>query len=172
MGLLFIQRGRTMAEVPLHIAEGLRNIRSGLHCRWNPTCRYIPGSGFDAYGVIKDAGYEPRWEVWDQDAEGKDYRVMRVEGPGNVFLPLDDWIVQHIRERSPERWGGDAQKMLTALVDEPNERKQKLAADASRDLHEMVARWWWDCGAPKSGPGITFRGQRFRSAGAPPARTH
>lgn len=155
-------------EAPLHIVEGLKGIRSGLHLKWNNAAKYIPGTGWDAHGKIKDAGYEPRWEVWDEDAQGKPYRVMTLESPTGEFLPPGEWLIEHINYRNPERFGGDVEKMLKALVDEPNDIRRYASQKGVKEMHEYIANWWWRAAAPKSAPGRTFRGQTFRSAGADP----
>lgn len=157
-------------EAPLHIVEGLKNINSTFELRLNPTAKYIPGTGWDAHGRIKDAGYEPRWEVWAKDdgGAGKEYMVMRLEGQGECFLPPGEWLTDHLNYHNPERWGGSIEKMLEATVDAPKEARDKLSAKSKKEMNEYIANWWWKAAAPKSAPGRTFRGQTFRSAGADP----
>ena len=152
-------------EAPEHIQQGLANIREGMHLRWNRKAVLLKAGITDAIGKVIDPEYDPRWEVWDTSPEGEEYMVMRVQEMDGSFRPPGEWLVHSIGKCNPERYGGDVQAMLDALVEEPDALREIGTKKDSDDLIEAVAKWCQYVVTPKSGPGIKFRGQRMMSAG-------
>lgn len=151
-------------EVPEHIAEGLRNIRSGLRLQWNPRAVLTAAGGLDANGLkVKDPEYEPRWELWDTDPEGHDYMVMRVQNVDGSFRYIGDWLVEYVGMLNPAKWGGDIHAMIEALIDDPTALQEAGTEKDSDDLIDAAARWAAWVGTPKSGAALSHRGHRLLS---------
>lgn len=152
-------------EAPEHIDEGLRNIRSGMHLRWNPRAVLTVEGGLDINGLkIKDPEYDPRWEVWDTDPQGAEYMVMRVQTVEGGFRPVGEWLVNHIGMLNPEKWGGNTEAMVQALIDDPTALQEAGTQKDSDDLIDAAGNWAAWAEVPKSGAGINFRGKRLLSA--------
>ncbi len=151
-------------EIPENIAEGLRNIRSGMRLEWNPRAVLLVEGGLDINGLkIKDPEYDPRWEVWDTDPEGQDYMVMRVQEIDGSFRQADDRLVHHIGMLNPERWPS-TEAMVQALIDDPTALQEAGTKQDSDDLIEAAGNWAAWSETPKSGAHIGFRGKRILSA--------
>lgn len=151
-------------EVPEHIAEGLRNIRSGMHLRWEPRAVLLVEGGLDINGlVIKDPEHDPRWEVWDTTPEGQEYMVMRVQNVDGSFRQVGDWLVHHIGMLNPERWDS-AEAMVAALIDDPTALRESGTEKDSDDLIDAASKWAAWVETPKSGALLDFRGKRLLSA--------
>ena len=152
-------------EVPEHIAEGLSNIRETLHLRWNPLAVLRRPGDIDANGhVVTEAEYEPRWELWDTDADGKEYMVMRVQTVEGEFRPVGEWLVEHIWKIHPARYGGDVHKMVQAQIDDPDTLRELGTQKDIDNLIEAVSQWAAWVAVPKSAAGLSYRGRRILSA--------
>lgn len=151
-------------EVPEHIAEGLRNIRGGMHLRWEPRAVLTAEGGLDVNGLkIKDPEYDPRWEVWDTTPDDLEYMVMRVQEVDGSFRHADDRLLQHIGMLNPERWSS-ADAMVQALIDDPTALQEAGTMKDSDDLIDAASKWAAWAELPKSGAGMAFRGKRILSA--------
>lgn len=142
-----------MPEAPEHIAEGLRNIRSGLHLRWNPRAKVRRKGEWDIYGNLREEPvYEPRWELWDIDPEGGEYKVMTLQGPDpdREFREPGEWLLELVRLFDPARYGGDVGRMVRAMVDDPNRRALEVAEDDFEDLVDQAVRWYFWAHQPKA----------------------
>ncbi len=152
-------------EVPEHIAEGLRNIRSGLHLRWEPRAVLLVEGGLDINGLkIKDPEYDPRWEVWDTTPDDLEYMVMRVQNVDGSFRHVGEWLVEYIGMLNPAKWNGDVNAMIKALIDDPAALREVGTQKDSDDLIDAASKWAAWAELPKSGAGMAFRGKRILSA--------
>lgn len=151
-------------EIPENIAEGLRNIRSGMRLKWEPRAVLSVEGGLDVNGLkIKDPEYDPRWEVWDTTPDGLDYMVMRVQEMDGSFRHADERLLQHLNMLNPERWSS-AEAMVQALIDDPTALQECGTQKDSDDLIEAAGNWAAWSETPKSGANIGFRGKRILSA--------
>lgn len=132
-----------MREVPEDVQIGLRNIKQTLHARWNPTARYLSGASFDVNGNPRKVTYDPRWEIWDTDESGREYRVTILDGRDGEFVDLGMWVVEMMNKLNPERYGGDLHKMIEALVDQPNLAVDKVGNDTYEELINFLADLCW-----------------------------
>lgn len=128
---------------PDYVDADLKAIRPTFRIVWNPTSHVIPGS-FDAFGRPTGPRYEGRYELWDTDAEGADYRVMRVQTDDGRFRLPGEWLVSLLKLLNPERWGGDPGRMLREMVDTHNEQLRQLHEKDFEDLIETVVKSYWD----------------------------
>jgi len=126
-------------EAPESIVLGLRSIKPTMRLVWNPTAVRIR-TEFDAYGNPKSEIQEPRWEVWDTDAEGCPYMIARVQTEEGEFQEADQRIVDMLNFCNPARWGGDVRKMVKVLVDDANERQREAEERAYQHFAEEVGR--------------------------------
>lgn len=150
-------------SVPESVEEGLRAIRSGLHLRWNPKGAVKVPGGYDAEGGVIEPVYEPRWEVWDVDPQGAEYRICTIQTREGEFQPADERVVRHLQIMNPENWGGSVARMIEELVDEP-ERLRELGTEKDfDDLAEAVSRLAEWVETPKSYAGQRHCGQRLLS---------
>jgi len=150
-------------EAPAHITEGLQSIRSGFNLRWNVRAVLIKTGSYDVNGKAREAEYEPRWELWDVDPDGQEYMVMRLQNPDGSFRPPGDWLVQHIWKIHPGRYGGSVEKMLKALMEEPEVLREIGTMKDSDDAIDAAANWAAWTQTPKSGSGLSYRGKRMLS---------
>lgn len=140
-------------EAPESIRIGLANIRPTLHLRWNRQARVVGEASFDVNGNPRKVEFDPRWEIWDTDESGREYRVTTLEGPKGEFVPPGEWVLELMALINPANYGGDLHKMVEALVDKPNARVEKLAEDRYRELVDYFADLFWS--AASSGSRIT-----------------
>jgi hypothetical protein len=137
-------------SLPEGLQQALNDIREGIHLRWNPTAVLIASGSFDASGKLKkDPQYDPRWELWDTDAEGKEYKIMSIQWPNGEFRRPDFWLVELINYMNPARYGGNINRMLREMVDEPNAELENIAERDIDDLIEMAAKWHYYADQPK-----------------------
>ena len=151
-------------EAPAHIVEALKNIREGLHLRWNPKGKLLKAGGYDAAGKLKDPEWDPRWELWDTDPQGLEYMVMQLQEADESFRAPGDWLVRHMERFNPARYGGSIERMLAAVEAEA-EQMRDLAEKDFDDLAGAVARSCADLRSVKSAAGLTFRGRRAFAPG-------
>lgn len=152
-------------EPDAQIAEDLRNIRSGMHLRWNPRGRLVKPGSFDGSGKMKDdAVFEPRWELWDIDPQGHEYIIMCVQNVDGSFRHPGTWLVTRMQKLNPARYGGDVEKMLKAMMDEPDILREIGTEKDSDDLIEQVSKWADWVATPKSAAALSFRGSKEKSA--------
>lgn len=134
-----------MRQAPESVQVGLRSIKDTMRIQWNPTA-VMKGAKINAFGQVVDRIFEPRWEVWDVDAQGKDYMITRVQTDAGEFMEPDQRLVDMLNLCNPARWGGDIRRMVRALVDEPNERLkeseerefQEFAGQVGRDVAQFA----------------------------------
>jgi hypothetical protein len=122
---------------------GLLGIRQTLHLRHNPAAVQVGERSFDVNGRPRHREFEPRWELWDTDAHGNEYRVMTLQSPEGGYLPPGYWLVELVRLIDPARYGGNLDKMIEALVDSPNTRLDALSKGSYEDLVEDFAERFW-----------------------------
>lgn len=151
-------------EAPEHIVEGLRNIREGIHLQWNPKAVLIETGTIDAFGKVKDPKYDSRFELWDKDPDGHDYMVMRLQNIDGSFRPPGDWLLDVVRKTNPERFGGDVNKLIKAMVEDPELFREVGTKKDSDDLIEDTVKRITYHSTPKSGRAIRSRGKRILSA--------
>ena len=131
-----------MTEAPEHIVTGLKSIRSTFFLKWNPTAKRIGESSFDVNGNAREVKFDGRWELWDVDAEGALYMVMRLEDNDGSFIPPGDWLIHTLNLMNPARYNGSVEKMLKALVHEPNAELEKIREQDWNNLVDSMARYY------------------------------
>jgi len=136
-------------QAPEDVLIALRNVRSTFDLILNPMGKLVGGSSYDANGNPREKQYEPRWELWDTDAHGQRYLVMKLEGQGRSFMPPGMWLPELIRQIDPARYGGDVHKMAEAWIDKPNDHIAALDEDAIKDLADNLASMYYDKMVPK-----------------------
>ena len=151
-------------EAPAHIVESLRNIRPGFDLRWNPRAVMVAPGSYDVLGGLTPPVYDPRWELWDTNPYGEDYMVMRLQNEDGSFRPPGEWLVQHVWRVDPARYGGDLNRLMDAVEAEADKMRD-LAEKDWDDLAEAAAKWCVWVGTPKSGSGLSYRGQRTLAPG-------
>jgi hypothetical protein len=151
-------------EVPAHIAEGLKNIRDGLHLRWNPRAVVIKEGKYDAEGKLIDPTWDPRWELWDTDPFGQEYMVMRLQYADGSFRHVGEWLIEQIWKLHPARYNNNLTKLLQSQVEDPELIREIGTTKDSDDLIEAVGNWAQWVATPKSGMALTNRGKRILSA--------
>jgi hypothetical protein len=136
--------------LPDGLQKALKDVRWGLHLRWNPTAVLRAAGSFDASGKLKkEPEYEPRWELWDTDAENREYKVMSIQWPSGEYRSPDFWIIELLNYMNPARFGGDVSRMLRQIVDEPNRELENMTEREIDDLCEMAAKWYYYADQPK-----------------------
>lgn len=150
--------------VPEWIEKALRDIRSGMHLRWNPTAVVKKAGSYDAVGKLREPEYEARWEVWDVDPEGAEYMVMRLQDMDGGFRQPGEWMVERLKFMNPARYGGDLMKLYEEMVENPELLREVGTQKDSDDLIDAITRAaeWGE--KPKSAAGISYRGKRLLSA--------
>ena len=133
-----------MAERP-SLPEGLEadlhSIRPSFRLVWNVKARVVNPGSYDVYGLPTPVTYEPRWELWDTTPDGNDYMVMQLREPDGGFRQPGSWLVHHLNLINPERYGGDVNRMLTALAEDPNASIATMAEHEFEDIIEMATKW-------------------------------
>jgi hypothetical protein len=133
------------AQAPESVAQGLRNLRPTMRLRYNRRGRLIPGKsgGIDANGRPRHVEYEPRWELWDTDTSGRDYRIMSLEDhETRRALPPGQWLVDRFRKYNPDNFPS-----LEAMLDfawKDQARLQKMPEDEWRAFCDFMGEWCWD----------------------------
>src|SRR5690606_38221316 len=143
----------TMPEVPEPLAGGLKTARSGRHPRWTPRAKVPPKGEGDIYGNVREEpACGPRWELWDSDPEGGEYKVMTLQGPDpdREFREPGEWLLELVRLFDPARYGGDVGRMVRAMVDDPNRRALEVAEEDFEDLVDQAVRWYFWAHQPKA----------------------
>jgi len=130
-------------EVPEDVKVGLANIRPTLHARWNPLAKVVGERSYDANGMPRQLDHDPRWEVWDTDESGREYRVAMLEAPDGTFLPLGAWVLKLMHDINPANYDGDMHRMIQHLVDQPNEDVGRVSDQSYEDLLEYLADLCW-----------------------------
>lgn len=150
-------------EAPKHIQDALANIRSTLHLRWNSKAVMLEKGSYDILGGRIDPVWDPRFEVWDTDAEGREYMVMRVQTGEGVFRYPGEWLVEGIWKLHPEKYDNDLHKLVQAHIDDPDLLREIGTKKDSDNLIEAVGDWAQYGETPKSAAGLKHRGQRLLS---------
>lgn len=151
--------------IPDDVLSGLKDIRSDMHLRWNPTAVLVKAGDIDALGKVRAPEYEPRWELWDKDPEGAEYMIMRLQADETgAFRQPGQWLLDRAKFMNPERWGGNLHKMMQELVEHPEMLREAGTEKDSDDLIEAIgnaAQWH---ATPKSAAGLSHRGKTILSA--------
>jgi hypothetical protein len=129
-------------EAPESVVLGLRGIRAAFNLRWNSTARSVGERSFDVNGKPREIAWDPRWELWDTDEFGAEYRVMVLEDESGAFVPPGEWLVDLVNLINPARYDGDMEKMIQALVDDPNENVRKVGERQFESLTEHLAEYF------------------------------
>lgn len=130
-------------EVSEDIRIGLANVKPTLHARWNPTARVLRQSSFDVNGQPRRVEHDPRWELWDTDVDGREYRVTVLEAPDGSYLPLGTWVLELVALINPANYDGDLHRMVEALVDRPNAGVDRIAKESYEELLDFLADYCW-----------------------------
>jgi hypothetical protein len=125
-------------EAPKDVEIGLRSIRPAFRLQLNKQGKLVGGHSFDVNGNAREREYEPRWELWDTDVHGNDYRVAVIQDKDGGFMPPTMKFVEFMNLVNPEKYGGDASKMIQALVDSPNDQAASLGAQTFENLVEYL----------------------------------
>jgi hypothetical protein len=136
-------------EAPQDVLIGLRNVRDTFDLRWNPTAKVVGGHSFDVNGNPRELQHEGRWELWDTDAHGNEYKVMTLQNEGE-FVPPGTWLVELIRLMDPARYGGDIHKAIEAMVDEPNDYVSNIGQQEYIDLVDSLVDRFFVATTPRS----------------------
>lgn len=136
-------------EVPEDVRIGLANIRQTLRARWNPLAKVTEEWSFDANGEARHKKHEGRWELWDTDESGRDYKITMLEKDGQ-YVPLGMWVVALVQQINPANYDGDMHRMIEALVDKPNHDIERLGQQQFEELTDYLADLQWHVNTPKS----------------------
>ena len=156
-------------HVEEHVLEGLANVRPGgppgpLHLRWN-----LRGAGYvTGYDVLgkPQIRWEPRWELWDWDADGLRYMFTRLQDEeGNPKQP-GEWLVETMNrlKQLHENYNGDYTQLHEELVHLANAAQDNLDMKNYEEMVYHAAREWWRGERTTVGPHTTFHGKRALSA--------
>lgn len=138
-------------EAPEAIVTGLRNIRPTFSLVLNPRGRVIGERSFDVNGHPREVTWDPRWELWDRDADGIAYKVMTLEdAETRGYLPPDQRFLDFVNLINPERYGGNVEKVIQALVDDANEYVKHLAQKDFESLTDSLSNYF----TPAKGRGM------------------
>jgi hypothetical protein len=138
-----------MREAPESVRIGIQAVRPTMRLVWNERAVQAR-TEYDAFGKPKRIVFDPRWELWDTDAEGQAYMVTRLQEPDGSFRDADYRLVEFLNLINPERYDGDPAAMLQALVDDPNQRIEDGAEAMFQDLAREAAKWGGWLTTPKS----------------------
>lgn len=133
------------AQPPESVAEGLRNLRSTMHLRYNRRGRLRPekSGSIDANGKARNVEYEPRWEMWDTDASGREYKVMTLEDyDSKRAMPPGQWIVDRFRKYNPDNFPSLDAMLEFAFEDQA--RLRKMPEEEFRSFCDFMGEWCWD----------------------------
>lgn len=129
-------------QPPESVAVGLRNLKPGMHLRYNRKGKLVRGWSFDVNGNPRQEEYEPRWELWDTDESGRDYLVMILRDADDNFREPGEWVVERFRKFNPARF-----RSLQEMLDFAHEERKHLRdiPDAQwREFTEFMGEWcWW-----------------------------
>ena len=150
-------------EAPKHIQDSLRDIREGLHLRWNPASVLLKVGSIDATGKATNPTYDGRFELWDTTPDGLVYMVMKIQDPDGNFRMPGEWLLEHIWKLHPQRYNNDISKLVLAQIDDPETLREIGTKKDSDSLIDAVANWAKWVATPKSAAGLSNRGQRFLS---------
>jgi hypothetical protein len=137
-------------EVSVDVELGLKAIRDTFKLLLNPKGRAVGGRSFDVMGNPREGAYEARWELWDKDVSGREYKVVTLEDRDGGFMPPDQRLVDFINLINPERYGGEVEKMIDALVDSPNQYASTLGDLQYEQMIEHLADVSWTLNRPSN----------------------
>lgn len=150
-------------EPPKHIQESLKDVRWGLHLRWNAISVLVKAGEFDSNGKATRPKYEGRFELWDTDPDGREYMVMKLQDPEGEFRYPGEWLVELVWKLHPEKYDGDISKLVLAQIDDPDTLREAGTKKDSDDLIDAVVNWAKWVATPKSSAALSNRGQRYLS---------
>jgi hypothetical protein len=129
---------------PVSVVQGLRSLRSTMHLRYNRRGRIIPAKsgGIDVNGKARNVEYEPRWELWDTDASGREYRIMALEDENRKAMPPGQWLVDRFRKYNPDNFPSLEAMLDFAWADQAS--LQKMPEDEWRSFCDFMGEWCWD----------------------------
>jgi len=151
-------------EIPKQLVEDLKKVRRNFELRLNPKAVCVNAAHIDACGLKRgDAVFDPRFELWDKDPYGKEYKVMTVQESDGSFRFPDQRLVDHLNKVNPEHYGGNLHAMVAALIDDPEALRELGTKKDTDELIDSVAKWAEWCETPKSGSALSKRGRRLLS---------
>lgn len=136
-------------EAPQDVVISLRNIKPTFNLRYNRQGKVASERSFDVNGNPREVQYDPRWELWDTDESGVEYKVTTLQDGDGGYRPPDQRLVELIRLVDPARYDGSPEKMLQALVDEPNDYVSGLDHACFDDLVEYLTDAYFSAMTPK-----------------------
>lgn len=133
-------------EAPVEVTTRLKAIKPTFRLVYNPMGRVVGERSFDVVGRAREKEYEPRWELWDKDESGVEYRMMVIEKhrERDGFLPVGYDLVDFVNLINPARYGGDVGKMVEALVDAENDYAAMLSEQSFKDLVDYMGDDYWE----------------------------
>lgn len=143
------------AEPPQRLVQALQALKPTYRLRLNRRGHVVRAGSYDVNGSPRRVEYAPRWELWDVDASGREYRVMVLKGScyraydpegatrleDDDAVPPGDWLVRYLQKFNPERYGGDVDKMLAATLGDRDRAKETMKRDEWEAFKEHMAEW-------------------------------
>lgn len=136
-------------SLPEGLQEELKTVRDSFHLRWNPRAKVAKAGHIDAYGVLSPAKYDGRWELWDIDPDGLEYKVMSVQDENGNYRQPDRWLIDLLNQINPANFGGSVVKMVAEFIDKPNRTTAEMADEDFEDLIDQIAKWAIWANTPK-----------------------
>ncbi len=136
-------------EAPADVTIAIQGVRPTMRFVFNLTAKVASERSFDANGKARELTHEARWELWDTDVFGVDYRVCTLEAPGDGYLFPNMTFVEWIRLSDPARYDGDLSKMMEAMVDTHNEDLvSQMSENTFEELGRKLAEAYFDAKTP------------------------
>ena len=130
------------AQPPEDVAQGLRNLKPTMRLRLNRRGKAAKGASLDANGLPRHVVYEPRWELWDTDDSGRDYKVMVLRDGQDNYLPPGQWVVDRFRKYNPQNFGSI--KDMLDFFDAENQAGAGVNERDWRSFTDFITEWAWD----------------------------
>lgn len=147
-------------ELEEGLEERLKEIRGGMHLRWNREAELVKPGMYNGDGSLSSKPqYEARWELWDVDPTGEEYQIMRIRYPDSSFRMPGQWLINTLHKLNPVHYGG-VRKMIESLVEEPEVLRLAGTEKDTDDLIEQVAKWGAYVATPKCGAHTRYHGLR------------
>lgn len=143
--------------LPDGLQEAIKTVRATFRLVWNEKAVITTPGYLAVDGTRREPEYEPRWQVWDTDPEGADYKLHTLQNPDGTFRQPEYWLVEFLSKINPERFGGNLALMVLALVDEPEFQRQAGDDKNASELFAAVGRMAEDMTKIKVGPATKHR---------------